>query len=207
MHRKKADDEEKREEKPVTARHIARRSFLATGLLALAAAPFLLKSRPSLSAQTSIPPGRTTAAAADAAKDWGTIKEIRMSDEEWKKKLDPKAYDVLRCEGTESPFTSPLNNEHRKGVFKCAGCGLPLFTSSMKFDSGTGWPSFYEVIDGHVQTKQDNKLYMARTEYHCAQCGGHQGHVFNDGPAPTGLRYCNNGVALRFEPETDKEEK
>ena len=129
------------------------------------------------------------------------IKEITMSDDEWKKKLEPKAYDVLRCEGTERAFTSPLLEEHRKGQFVCAGCGLTLFSSDKKFDSGTGWPSFFEAIPGHIKTKTDNKLFMARTEYHCAQCGGHQGHVFNDGPQPTGLRYCNNGVALAFKSE------
>lgn len=133
------------------------------------------------------------------------IKEIVMSDEEWKKKLNPQAYDVLRCEGTERAFTSPLLEEHRKGTFVCAGCGLPLFNSDTKFESGTGWPSFFDAIPGHVKTKTDTKLFVPRTEYHCAQCGGHQGHVFNDGPAPTGLRYCNNGVALAFKPEEKKE--
>jgi peptide-methionine (R)-S-oxide reductase len=132
------------------------------------------------------------------------IKEITMSDQEWKDKLSPQAYDVLRCEGTERAFTSPLLEEHRKGAFVCAGCGLALFSSDTKFDSGTGWPSFFEAIPGHVKTKTDNKLFMARTEYHCAQCGGHQGHVFNDGPQPTGLRYCNNGVALAFKPDEGK---
>jgi peptide-methionine (R)-S-oxide reductase len=133
------------------------------------------------------------------------IKEITMSDQEWKNKLSPQAYDVLRCEGTERAFTSPLLEEHRKGSFVCAGCGLPLFSSDTKFDSGTGWPSFFQAIPGHVKTKTDNKLFMERTEYHCAQCGGHQGHVFNDGPQPTGLRYCNNGVALAFKADDTKE--
>ena len=134
------------------------------------------------------------------------IKEITMSDAEWKDKLSPQAYDVLRCEGTERAFTSPLLEEHRKGAFVCAGCGLALFDSDAKFDSGTGWPSFFQAIPGHVKTKTDTKLFMPRTEYHCAQCGGHQGHVFNDGPQPTGLRYCNNGVALAFKPSDDKKE-
>ncbi len=132
------------------------------------------------------------------------IEEIKMSDDEWKKKLTPEQYDVLRCEGTERAGTSPLLNEHREGKFVCAGCGFPLFTSNQKFDSGTGWPSFFDVIPNHVATSVDNKLFMQRTEYHCARCGGHQGHVFNDGPNPTGLRYCNNGVALKFEPEETK---
>ena len=124
----------------------------------------------------------------------------RLSDAEWKKRLAPEAYAVLRKEATERPFTSPLNEEKRKGVFACAGCGFDLFASEMKFDSGTGWPSFFDVISGAIGEKRDFKLILPRTEYHCARCGGHQGHVFEDGPAPTGLRYCNNGVALTFRP-------
>ena len=123
---------------------------------------------------------------------------ITRTDEEWRKALPPDAYQVLRHEGTERPFTSALNDEHRAGVFVCAGCALPLFTSDMKFESGTGWPSFFTTIPGVFQTKTDTLLILPRTEYHCAKCGGHHGHVFDDGPAPTGLRYCNNGVALRF---------
>lgn len=126
------------------------------------------------------------------------------TDEEWKSLLTCEQYDVLREEGTERPFTSPLNEEKREGVFVCAGCGLELFLSSYKYNSGTGWPSFYDVISGHVETRTDNSLFMTRTEYHCARCGGHQGHVFGDGPAPTGLRYCNNGVALTFVPDTSE---
>ncbi|MDE1901368.1 MAG: peptide-methionine (R)-S-oxide reductase MsrB [Alphaproteobacteria bacterium] len=130
-----------------------------------------------------------------------TVTPITRTDEEWKKMLTPEQYDVLRCEGTERPFTSPLLNEHRKGVFACAGCGLELFNSDTKYDSGTGWPSFFAAIPDHVGTKADHKLLMERTEYHCARCGGHQGHIFPDGPKPTGLRYCNNGVALKFVPK------
>jgi len=129
------------------------------------------------------------------------FEKIMKSDDEWKNQLSPEAYDVLRHEGTERPFTSPLNEEKRKGTFCCAGCGLELFPSAYKYDSGTGWPSFYDVATGHVETSTDFKLGVPRTEYHCARCGGHQGHVFNDGPAPTGLRYCNNGVALKFVPD------
>ena len=129
-----------------------------------------------------------------------TITPLNLSDAEWKKRLSPAAYGVLRQEATERPFTSPLLDEHRKGTFVCAGCDLPLFMSNAKFDSGTGWPSFWKAIPGHVKTKSDYKLIAERDEYHCARCGGHHGHVFNDGPPPTGLRYCNNGVALKFIP-------
>jgi peptide-methionine (R)-S-oxide reductase len=126
---------------------------------------------------------------------------VVRSDDEWRRLLSEEQYRVLRREGTEPPWTSPLNEEKRSGNYVCAGCGQPLFTSDMKFDSGTGWPSFFEVIDGAIRTKRDFKLLLPRTEYHCARCGGHQGHVFKDGPEPTGLRYCNNGVALKFVPD------
>jgi len=125
-----------------------------------------------------------------------------LTEDDWRKRLTPEQFAVLRHEGTERPFTSPLNNEKRPGVFACAGCSLPLFTSRMKFDSGTGWPSFFTLIPDRLATKQDVKLIYPRTEYHCVRCGGHHGHVFDDGPAPTGLRYCNNGVALKFIPQT-----
>ncbi len=124
----------------------------------------------------------------------------RLSEAEWKRRLTPQAYQVLRQEATERPFSSALNNEKRQGRFCCAGCRLPLFSSRTKFDSGTGWPSFWQPIPEAVATKTDYKLIVPRTEYHCQRCGGHQGHVFKDGPRPTGLRYCNNGVALVFEP-------
>lgn len=130
-----------------------------------------------------------------------SVVPINRTNEEWKHMLTPEQYDVLREEGTERPFSSPLNNEHREGMFVCAGCGLELFLSKTKFDSGTGWPSFYQAIEGHVKTRPDHKLGVERTEYHCARCEGHQGHVFEDGPKPTGLRYCNNGVALKFVPD------
>jgi peptide-methionine (R)-S-oxide reductase len=125
---------------------------------------------------------------------------VTKSDEEWRKMLDPAAYAVLRHEGTERPGSSFLNGEHRPGVFVCAGCSLPLFTSAMNFESGTGWPSYFTTIPGVFATNNDTKLILPRTEYHCVKCGGHHGHVFDDGPPPTGLRYCNNGVALRFIP-------
>jgi peptide-methionine (R)-S-oxide reductase len=134
-------------------------------------------------------------ARADAPTPWR-----KLSDADWRRRLSPQAYQVLRHEATERAGTSPLNNEKRRGVFACAGCGLPLFRSDWKFESGTGWPSFFRAIKGAVATKTDFKIGVPRTEYHCARCLGHQGHVFDDGPAPTGLRYCNNGVALTFRP-------
>jgi peptide-methionine (R)-S-oxide reductase len=145
-------------------------------------------------------------------KEWKTLlassadvelssKPLQRSDAEWKKTLSAKQYHVLREEGTERPGSSPLNQEKRPGVFACAGCSAPLFTSAMKYESGTGWPSFFTAIPQALGTKRDFKLILPRTEYHCARCGGHHGHLFEDGPPPTGQRYCNNGVALRFIPK------
>ena len=130
------------------------------------------------------------------------MRHVNKPDEQWRSDLTPEQYEVLREEGTERRFTSALNSEYRRGRFICAGCGAPLFDSSMKYDSKTGWPSFFNAIPGALETRVDRKLFMERTEYHCVQCGGHQGHVFEDGPQPSGLRYCNNGVALKFVPET-----
>ena len=158
-----------------------RRAVLTAGasLFALAAAPSLTRANEM-----------TTA----------TIDFKKLSDAEWKSRLSPAAYDVMRHEGTERAFTSPLNKEKRKGTFACAGCDLPLFSSDTKFESGTGWPSFYAPLPGAVETKTDRSFFIKRTEVHCSRCAGHLGHVFDDGPRPTGLRYCMNGVALKFEP-------
>ena len=121
-----------------------------------------------------------------------------LSDAQWRDRLTPEQYAVLRREGTERAWTSPLYEEHRKGTFVCAGCGQALISQAMKFDSGTGWPSFFSTLPGAFKSKTDRKFFTTRTEYHCARCGGHHGHVFEDGPQPTGLRYCNNGVVLKF---------
>jgi peptide-methionine (R)-S-oxide reductase len=126
--------------------------------------------------------------------------KLSMTPAEWRTQLTPEQFRVLRDEGTEPAGSSPLDGEKGQGEFRCAGCGNLLFTSEMKYDSGTGWPSFYGAVEGALETRTDFKLILPRTEYHCARCGGHQGHVFNDGPEPTGLRYCNNGVALKFVP-------
>ncbi len=125
--------------------------------------------------------------------DWANL-----SEQEWKTRLSAAEFNVLRQEGTERPWTSPLNDNKATGTYVCNGCELPLFKSEMKYDSRTGWPSFFDVIPGSIGTRIDKKLWAPRTEYHCIRCGGHQGHVFKDGPRPTGLRYCNNGVALKF---------
>jgi len=163
-----------------------------------------------------MPRGRSFAAGSETdleaiTQNWQSLlpenAEVALSTEavtkpeaEWRKQLSPDAYQVLFQEDTERPFSSPLNDEKRPGVFVCAACRLPLFSSAMKYDSGTGWPSFFTHIPDHLGTKKDFKLVWPRTEYHCVKCGGHQGHVFEDGPQPTGQRWCNNGVALDFIP-------
>ena len=154
---------------------------------------------------------KTAASIEDMRKNWKELlaknADVALSTEPldrsntvWRQLLTPAQYHVLREEGTEYPGSSPLNNEKRVGVFVCAGCSLPLFTSKMKYDSGTGWPSFFTSIPDHLSNKKDYKMIVERDEYHCVRCGGHQGHVFDDGPAPTRQRWCNNGVALRFIP-------
>ncbi len=156
-------------------------------LLGTAAAAVLLASR-----------GLRRPTAAQAAEQPFAVTH---TDAEWRKLLTPAQYNILRQQGTELPFTSPLLNEHRSGTFNCAGCALPLYSSKTKFDSGTGWPSFYAPLPHAVQTSDDDTLGMDRTEVHCARCGGHLGHVFPDGPPPTGLRYCMDGLALTFTPQ------
>ncbi|NDA63044.1 MAG: peptide-methionine (R)-S-oxide reductase [Chitinophagia bacterium] len=149
-------------------------------------------------AALSLWPYRLSAQTTNPTATPAGIMKIIKKDEEWKKELDAKAYHVLRDQGTEAPFSSPLLKEHREGTFICKACELPLFSSATKYDSGTGWPSFFKAIEKNIETSMDYKLIAPRTEYHCARCDGHQGHVFDDGPQPTGLRYCNNGVALKF---------
>lgn len=145
--------------------------------------------------KTFLAPGTPVPSAAEA---------VKLSKDDWRKRLSNVAYNVLREDGTERAGSSPLDREKRAGVFACAGCDLPLFTSAMKFDSGTGWPSFFTTIPGVFTEKTDYYLLYPRTEYRCKRCDGHHGHVFKDGPAPTGLRYCNNGVALKFIPKDGK---
>ncbi|MBI1407631.1 MAG: peptide-methionine (R)-S-oxide reductase MsrB [Caulobacter sp.] len=135
-----------------------------------------------------------------AESDFANSSWRKLTDAQWRQRLSPQAYRTLRHEDTERPGTSPLEHEHRRGTFVCAGCELPLFKSEWKFESGTGWPSFFRVHEKNIARKRDLLMVIPRTEYHCARCLGHQGHVFPDGPAPTGLRWCNNGVALKFIP-------
>lgn len=142
--------------------------------------------------------GRAPAAYHEVAVESGELERLSRSAEEWKTVLSDDAWQILFRERTEPAFSSPLDSEYGDGTYVCAACHLPLFSSETKFDSGTGWPSFYQPFQGHLDTKLDLKLIWPRTEYHCIRCGGHQGHVFNDGPEPTGERWCNNGLALRF---------
>ncbi|MEQ1899399.1 MAG: peptide-methionine (R)-S-oxide reductase MsrB [Devosia sp.] len=164
-----------------------RRSLLlgGTALAGLAALPFIFRAGAAMAGEGEPVPG---------------IFEVTHTDEEWRKILGEASFNIMRRQGTEPPWTSALLNEHREGQFLCKGCDLPLFDAATKYDSGTGWPSFYQPLDNAVGTMED-RTYGIRTEVHCRRCGGHLGHVFNDGPAPTGLRYCMDGVALKFEPK------
>jgi peptide-methionine (R)-S-oxide reductase len=153
-----------------------------------------------LSAVGLAPKPSTAAASATPALAPTASPLLSLSATEWQQRLSPAQFHVLREEGTERPHSSALNREKRAGVYACAGCGTALFSSEMKFDSGTGWPSFFTALPGVFATATDHQLIFPRTEYHCACCGGHHGHVFSDGPAPTGQRYCNNGIALTFKP-------
>jgi len=173
-----------------------------TLLLGLAAAPFAALAAPSRAMKEIEALQKNWQAFLPAAASVPLPGErLKLSKDEWRKRLPPDAFRVLREEGTERAGTSPLDAEKRPGVFVCAGCGLALFTSGMKYESGTGWPSFFTTIPGVFETKKDYFLLYPRTEYHCVRCGGHQGHLFDDGPPPTGQRWCNNGVALRFLPQ------
>lgn len=179
---------------------VNRRRFLqlgAAGSLSLAAAGFV---KQTVFAKTPASQAADIKAPFELDKNPETLEKFVLDNKEWRKHLGELQYQVLRKEGTERPYTSPLNDEKREGEFVCSGCGLLLFTSETKYDSGTGWPSFYDGVAKHIGTSVDYKLLYPRTEYHCKRCGGHQGHVFKDGPKPTGLRYCNNGVSLRFIP-------
>jgi len=151
----------------------------------------------SVAAVAALPLARALA-ALPAASPTGARFPLTLTEAQWRARLSPAAFEVLRHEDTERPYTSPLLAEHRRGTFACAGCALPLFSSTTKFESGTGWPSFYAPLPRAVGTRADGSLNMERTEVHCQRCGGHLGHVFDDGPRPTGLRYCMNGVAMTF---------
>jgi peptide-methionine (R)-S-oxide reductase len=161
-----------------------------------------MKRRRFIAALALLPAAVACASRAGEPQKVAPMKfKVEHTDEEWKKLLSPESYDVLRHKGTERAFTGPLVNEHRKGTFKCAGCATPLFSSDAKFESGTGWPSFWQPIDAKAVLEIEDKTYgMVRTEVECATCGGHLGHVFDDGPRPTGLRYCMNSAAMTFDP-------
>jgi peptide-methionine (R)-S-oxide reductase len=172
---------------------VTRRQFVTGASLALGAAFGLGRVRSDAASEPDGPPGNDGPPGSDGPP-------VSLADSEWRELLSPEQYAVLRENGTETAFTSELLDEHRPGTFACAGCGLALFSSTTKFDSGTGWPSFWEPIDDAIGTTDDRSHNRIRTEVHCSRCGGHLGHVFEDGPPPTGLRYCINGIALTFEP-------
>ena len=162
---------------------------------------FLLAGLPAGILVAACSGGRKGVSAEPVKASASDNKWLQLTEDDWRARLTPMQFKVLRQEATERAFTSPLNDEHREGVFHCAGCDLPLFSSKTKYKSGTGWPSFWKSLDGAMETKPDHSLFVTRTEYHCSRCKGHQGHVFDDGPRPTGQRWCNNGVALTFRPD------
>ncbi len=180
--------------------HTSRRTFLFT------AAPLAFFPSTALAVLNACSGDAAMTNETEGTREAGQVAVAKLDTphEEWKRLLSEGQYDVLFNEATERAGSSPLDSEKRTGIFVCAACYLPLFESGAKFNSGTGWPSFYQPIVGHVETKRDFKLIWPRTEYHCARCGGHQGHIFSDGPKPTGKRYCNNGVALRFVSANEK---
>ena len=180
--------------------HANRRSARLLGLVLPA---LLLTACGATPRNTTSNDTRPAPAPRVAARDTGIVEPLALNPDDWRPLVSPEAWHVLFEEGTERAGTSPLNEEHREGTFICAACYLPLFSSAGKFDSGTGWPSFFEPIPGRLAFKQDTSLGVGRTEYHCRRCGGHMGHLFDDGPPPTGQRWCNNGVSLRFVPLTE----
>ncbi|HWK61570.1 MAG TPA: peptide-methionine (R)-S-oxide reductase MsrB [Eoetvoesiella sp.] len=176
-----------------------RRQFLGLAVGIAPLAYFVLARGADAEAAAQSEAGAMAHSGAAAAV--GHEDAFHLSDEEWRRRLSPAQYRILREQGTEPAYSSPLNSEHRAGIFACAGCALPLFSSKTKFESHTGWPSFWKPLDNAVETRADNSFGMMRTEVRCRRCEGHLGHVFDDGPRPTGLRYCMNGLALQFKPD------
>jgi peptide-methionine (R)-S-oxide reductase len=180
--------------------------FFVFGLVAVAVVMITAGCAPSPDGSDGHAQASTTAGPPVVrVGEWNMQDKVEKTEEEWKQQLTPEQFQVLRRHGTERAFTGAYHDSHESGVYRCAGCGLELFSSETKYDSGTGWPSYYQPINaGHVGTKEDNSLFSRRTEVHCARCGGHLGHVFDDGPDPTGLRYCINSASLAFDPGTGR---
>ena len=178
--------------------HRLKHTYMTRRTLGLGACALAISACSQSSSQAVASEGVGTGKTQTGSKTLSDADWANLSEQDWQARLTEAEFHVLRNHGTERPWTSPLNDVKAKGVYACNGCDLPLFKSNTKFDSGTGWPSFFDVIPGSIGKQVDNKLWAPRTEYHCIRCKGHQGHVFKDGPRPTGLRYCNNGVALKF---------